>query len=123
MNLILAGDVTIIQVTYFFFALAINSLMEHPPQQLSEAAQRYASTFYQTISSYLPQNPDAKLIISCSSQRQRSKSWNSQPYSDSFPSRLDGDSGETVGIVDLDRCLSLIQYSTKLYLVNYDTLA
>ncbi|KAF8156932.1 DNA binding protein [Crassisporium funariophilum] len=28
-----------------------------------------------------------------------------------------------VGIVDLQRCLSLIQYSTKLYLVNHDALA
>lgn len=28
-----------------------------------------------------------------------------------------------VGIVDLHRCLSLIQYSTKLYLVNHDALA
>ena len=28
-----------------------------------------------------------------------------------------------VGIVDLDRCLSLIQHSTKLYLVNHGTLA
>ncbi|KAF4616529.1 hypothetical protein D9613_008578 [Agrocybe pediades] len=28
-----------------------------------------------------------------------------------------------VGIVDIHRCLSLIQYSTKLYLVNYDALA
>jgi DNA mismatch repair protein MLH1 len=28
-----------------------------------------------------------------------------------------------VGIVDLDRCLSLIQHSTKLYLVNHGALA
>jgi len=28
-----------------------------------------------------------------------------------------------VGIVDLHRCLSLVQYSTKLYLVNHDALA
>lgn len=28
-----------------------------------------------------------------------------------------------VGIVDLDRCLSLLQHSTKLYLVNHGALA
>lgn len=28
-----------------------------------------------------------------------------------------------VGIVDMDRCLSLLQYSTKLYLVNHGALA
>jgi hypothetical protein len=28
-----------------------------------------------------------------------------------------------VGIVDFDRCLSLIQHSTKLYLVNHGALA
>jgi len=28
-----------------------------------------------------------------------------------------------IGIVDIHRCLSLIQYSTKLYLVNHDALA
>jgi DNA mismatch repair protein MLH1 len=28
-----------------------------------------------------------------------------------------------IGIVDIHKCLSLIQYSTKLYLVNHDALA